>query len=67
MRDTKITHLKKNSPVQGVFSSFTKKYSLSKTLRFELKPLPETTKNLSKFIESDTQRSKDYQELKKNC
>ena len=64
MNDTHIAQLKKNKPFKGVFSSFTKKYNLSKTLRFELKPLPETRKFLSEFIESDTQRSKDYQELK---
>ena len=54
-----VTYLKK-----GIFNSFTKQYSLSKTLRFELKPLPETKKFLSEFIDSDTQRDKDYQELK---
>ena len=64
MGDTNIAQLKQNKPFKGVFSSFTKKYNLSKTLRFELKSLPETKKFLSEFIESDTQRSKDYQELK---
>ena len=47
-----------------MFNDFTRKYSLSKTLRFELKPVPETKSFLKKFIESDTQRSKDYQKLK---
>ena len=46
-------------------SEFTKKYSLSKTLRFELKPVAETKNHLKKFIDLDTKRAKDYKELKK--
>ena len=49
----------------NLFSSFTKKYKLSKTLRFELVPEPKTEKYLKEFVELDTQRGKDYKELKK--
>ncbi len=49
---------------KNLFSQWTKKYSLSKTLRFELKPVDETKNHLSQFIESDTQRDKDYKKLK---
>ena len=49
----------------NVFSRFTKKYSLSKTLRFELVPEFETNKYLNQFIVADTQRDKDYKGLKK--
>ena len=48
-----------------IFSQWTKKYSLSKTLRFELKPFKETKPFLSEFVKSDTQRDKDYKALKK--
>lgn len=65
MRDTNVTQLKKDNRFKGIFSSFTKKYSLNKTVRFELRPLPETKKFLSEFITSDTKRSEDYQKLKK--
>ena len=50
---------------KNIFHSFTKKYGLSKTLRFELKPVHETRDWLNGFIESDTQRDRDYKELKK--
>ena len=50
---------------KNIFHSFTKKYGLSKTLRFELKPVHETRDRLNGFIESDTQRDRDYKELKK--
>ena len=46
-------------------SEFTKKYSLSKTLRFELKPVAETKNHLKRFIDLDTKRAKEYKELKK--
>lgn len=59
MRKGNITYLKKR-----IFDSFTRQYSLSKTLRFELKPVPETKKFLPTFIDLDAQRHKDYQELK---
>ena len=47
------------------FSEFTNKYSLSKTLRFELIPDSDTKPFLKQFIESDTERSESYKELKK--
>ena len=47
----------------NLFADWTHKYPLSKTLRFELKPLSEPD-FLSQFIESDRQRNKDYKELK---
>ena len=47
------------------FSKFTNKYALSKTLRFELKPIAETKKYLQNFIDSDTKRAEEYKELKK--
>ena len=50
---------------RGVFSKFTNKYSLSKTLRFELKPIFETKDQLKKFIDLDEIRAKEYKELKK--
>ena len=52
-------------PDSSIFSGFTKKYPLSKTLRFELKPVEDTKKHLKGFVESDRERAKDYKELKK--
>ena len=46
------------------FGVWTKKRRLSKTLRFELKPAPETQPFLNNFVSSDKQRDKDYKELK---
>ena len=42
-------------------------YSVSKTLRFELKPMGKTLENISKgkFLESDKKKSDDYKEVKK--
>ena len=48
-----------------LFSKFTNKYSLSKTLRFELKPMTETKDHLKEFVDSDEIRAKEYKELKK--
>ena len=48
-----------------VFSQFSRKYSLSKTLKFELKPVAETKQYLQDFIDLDTKRAKEYKELKK--
>ena len=62
MTGVKLSIQKRN---KGLFSDFVHKYSLSKTLRFELKPHPETKKHLDHFIEKDTERDKDYRELKK--
>ena len=52
------------SSVKGLFSNFTKKYSLSKTLKFELIPHLDTKRHLDQFIASDTKRDKDYKTLK---
>lgn len=42
-------------------------YSVSKTLRFELKPMGKTLENISKgkFLESDKKKSDDYKNVKK--
>ena len=42
-------------------------YSISKTLRFELKPQAETLENIKKgkFLESDKKKSDDYKDVKK--
>ena len=50
---------------KNLFSQFTRKYGLSKTLKFELKPEPETKQHLEYFIEQDTERAKEYKKLKK--
>ncbi|MBC6415217.1 MAG: type V CRISPR-associated protein Cas12a/Cpf1 [Bdellovibrionales bacterium] len=57
--------LKKLTNSSDVFSLFSRKYSLSKTLKFELKPTAETKQHLQDFIVSDTKRAKEYKELKK--
>lgn len=48
-------------------AEFTNLYSLSKTLRFELKPIAETKENIEKgkFLESDKKKSEDYKDVKK--
>ncbi len=45
---------------------FTNLYSLSKTLRFELKPIAQTEENIrkGKFLESDKRKSDDYKDVK---
>ena len=50
---------------KNTFQIWTQKYSLSKTLRFELKPALETKPFLDRFVDLDTQRDKDYKKLKK--
>ena len=47
--------------------TFTKLYSLSKTLRFELKPIAQTKENIEKgrFLESDKKKADDYKDVKK--
>jgi len=55
-----------------MFNNFIKKYSLQKTLRFELKPVGETADYIEDFkseylkdtVLKDEQRAKDYQEIK---
>lgn len=52
---------------QHLFSKFTNKYSLSKTLRFELKPVGKTIEQIEKkgFISNDERRATEYKEVKK--
>ncbi len=38
---------------EGIFDSFTRQYALSKTLRFELKPVGETVDNMRTYLEYD--------------
>ena len=47
------------------FENFTGLYSLSKTLRFELKPVAQTKENIQKFLESDKKKANDYKDVKK--
>ncbi len=49
------------------FSNFTELYTLSKTLRFELKPVAQTKENIKKgkFLESDKKKADDYKDVKK--
>jgi CRISPR-associated protein Cpf1 len=49
------------------FKDFTNKYSLSKTLRFELKPVGKTLEWIESksFVEEDTLRAEDYKKIKK--
>ena len=56
----------------NIFSSFTGKYKLSKTLKFELKPLPATRKFLKideiekeKLFPKDREKAKNYQDKMK--
>ena len=49
------------------YSDFTGLYPLSKTLRFELKPIGRTMENIERngILERDNQRAQDYKEVKK--
>ncbi|MFA4851778.1 MAG: type V CRISPR-associated protein Cas12a/Cpf1 [Bacteroidales bacterium] len=49
------------------FKDFTNQYSLSKTLRFELKPIGKTAENIQKkgLLEQDNQRAESYKKVKK--
>lgn len=49
-----------------MLSNFTNQYQLSKTLRFELKPVSETLKHIEAngLIEQDETRAEEYQEVK---
>ncbi len=53
--------------VENIYKNFNNIYSVSKTLRFELKPQGNTLENIRKInlIEEDEQRFKDFQEVKK--
>ncbi len=50
-----------------MFEKFTNKYSVDKTLRFELKPIGKTLEHINNkgLISKDEQRAKDYKEAKK--
>lgn len=48
-----------------VWDDMINQYSLSKTLRFELKPIGKTFNNIGNIIQEDKQRDKDFQEVKK--
>jgi len=57
----------------SIFDNFTRKYSLSKTLRFELKPVGETEKHiqlsdekniLKKLLDDDKKRANEYEIIK---
>lgn len=47
-----------------VWNEMSSQYSLSKTLRFELKPIGKTLINIEKIIEEDKQRERDFQKVK---
>lgn len=53
--------------MEKTMDNFTNLYSLSKTLRFELRPIAETKENIEKgkFLESDKKKSEDYKDVKK--
>jgi hypothetical protein len=51
-------------PDKSIFSQFTNLYSLTKTLRFELKPTEETKKRLPKILPLDEKRAEKYKEMK---
>jgi len=60
-----------NEKTKSIFDNFTRQYSLSKTLRFELKPLPATRNYLEmdkqendKIFPKDKERAKNYIMLK---
>lgn len=56
----------KNNQTQSIWSVFTKKYSLQKTLRFELKPVGETKKWLEEndIFKKDLNIDKSYNQAK---
>ena len=53
--------------MKKIIGDFTGLYSLSKTLRFELKPVGQTLENIKngQFLESDKKKADDYQDVKK--
>lgn len=53
----------------NLYENLHKKYDVSKTLRFELKPVGNTLTNIEQggFIEKDEQRAIDYKKVKKYC
>ncbi|MBW6442211.1 type V CRISPR-associated protein Cas12a/Cpf1 [Patescibacteria group bacterium] len=52
---------------ESIQSEFTNKYSLSKTLRFELKPVGKTLENIEKkgLISQDEKKAESYKKMKK--
>ena len=50
-----------------IWDGFTNKFKLSKTLRFELKPVGKTKENIDRkgLLKEDERRAKDYSEVKK--
>jgi CRISPR-associated protein Cpf1 len=52
---------------KSIWDEFTNKYSLSKTLRFELKPVGKTLDKIKEknLIEEDEEREKDFNQIKK--
>lgn len=46
------------------FKNFTKQYPVSKTLRFELKPINETAEHMTKILEEDEHRAESYKKVK---
>ncbi|MCM1107697.1 MAG: type V CRISPR-associated protein Cas12a/Cpf1 [Clostridium sp.] len=52
--------------MSNIFTHFTRLYSLSKTLRFELKPIGRTLENIEKkgLIAQDEQRAEEYEQVK---
>lgn len=53
--------------MKKTIGDFTGLYSLSKTLRFELKPVAQTRENIKNghFLESDKKKADDYKDVKK--
>ncbi len=53
----------------NLYENLHKKYDVSKTLRFELKPVGNTLTNIEQggFIEKDEQRAIDYKKVKEYC
>ena len=51
----------------SIFDKFTHQYQLSKTLRFELKPIGKTLENIQKkgLLDEDNRRAESYTEMKK--
>ena len=47
------------------YNDFTRQYPVSKTLRFELKPINETADHLAKILEQDERRAESYKKVKK--
>ena len=47
------------------YSDFRNQYAVSKTLRFELKPINETADHMAKILEEDEHRAESYKKVKK--